>query len=744
MKKICYFLTMLMVLIGALLLPLAAYAQNVEYVGSTLWSGVNDVKVAGNYAYCAFVNGLVTLDVTNPTTPVFISKLRLEGNALKIDVAGNYAYVAEGDSCLKIINVSNPASPALTGIYHLPEAANSVFIAGNYAYVADASSGLIVVNISDPSNPVLTSNYAAIAYDVFVLGNYAYLANRYNGLTVVDITDPVNPLYVGRYYTPHPPASVFVSGGYAYVIWHQHNYYPYESGLCVISVADPANPVLAGSYNPDNQDFSHVFISGNYAYVLWSDFSDSRGNVDIVSLADLSDPVLLGCYYSQGISSSIYASGGYIYLPDDCSGLLIINIADPINPALASNYGSGAVSDIIVNNNYAYVVDESFVLNDSVLKIIDISNPTIPVPAGNYIDTTIGLIGDFFIRGDYAYVLNNSGGPFSRQYSLDIIDVSNPSNPTLIGSFVRPMGYFGDCVFVSGNYAYISRTQPEFMNPTYLDILDVSNPDSAFVVGACNIPSFSTGLFVSGSNLYQSFDHPGGGGGGFSIISVEDPTYPEVFARYDSLIFPQAVSVSGNYAYIADWSSGLRIFNIADPYSPILTSTFDTPGLAKGIFVSGTYAYVANADSGVQIIVISDPVNPMSVGSYDTPGKSRNVYVSGDHVYVADISSLQILRFTQTGIEEGDRLPTNFLLSQNYPNPFNAQTTIQYSLPKQSMVSIDIFDILGRRIQTLAEGMKPAGDHQAIWDASGQSSGAYFYIIKAGDKVETKKMVLMK
>jgi len=60
------------------------------------------------------------------------------------------------------------------------------------------------------------------------------------------------------------------------------------------------------------------------------------------------------------------------------------------------------------------------------------------------------------------------------------------------------------------------------------------------------------------------------------------------------------------------------------------------------------------------------------------------------------------------------------------------------------MVSIDFFDILGRKIGTLAEGIKQAGEHQAIWDAIDQSSGIYFYRIKAGDKIETKRMMLLK
>jgi hypothetical protein len=93
---------------------------------------------------------------------------------------------------------------------------------------------------------------------------------------------------------------------------------------------------------------------------------------------------------------------------------------------------------------------------------------------------------------------------------------------------------------------------------------------------------------------------------------------------------------------------------------------------------------------------------------------------------------------------EKEPVPEQFSLSQNYPNPFNAQTTIRYSLPTQALVTIDIFDILGRKVETIVEGMKPAGNNQAIWDARWQTSGIYFYRIKAGEKVETRKMVLLK
>ena len=89
-------------------------------------------------------------------------------------------------------------------------------------------------------------------------------------------------------------------------------------------------------------------------------------------------------------------------------------------------------------------------------------------------------------------------------------------------------------------------------------------------------------------------------------------------------------------------------------------------------------------------------------------------------------------------------IPRSFALFQNYPNPFNASTIIEYSLPSPSDVTIEIYDLLGRRVETLIKGEQPAGYHHVVWDAKGQSSGMYFYRIQAGEYVETRKMVLLK
>ena len=94
--------------------------------------------------------------------------------------------------------------------------------------------------------------------------------------------------------------------------------------------------------------------------------------------------------------------------------------------------------------------------------------------------------------------------------------------------------------------------------------------------------------------------------------------------------------------------------------------------------------------------------------------------------------------------ERKNAAPAEFELSQNYPNPFNSSTIIKYDLPHQSQVTIEIYDILGRKITTLQNGTQPAGYHQALWRAEDVASGVYFYKLQAGEYSESKKMILVK
>ncbi len=94
--------------------------------------------------------------------------------------------------------------------------------------------------------------------------------------------------------------------------------------------------------------------------------------------------------------------------------------------------------------------------------------------------------------------------------------------------------------------------------------------------------------------------------------------------------------------------------------------------------------------------------------------------------------------------EESNLSPKEYFLHQNFPNPFNPTTTIKYDIPKQGLVTIKIFDILGREVEVLVNEEKPAGKYQVTFNANKLSSGIYFYSIKAGDYIKTLKSILLK
>jgi hypothetical protein len=113
-----------------------------------------------------------------------------------------------------------------------------------------------------------------------------------------------------------------------------------------------------------------------------------------------------------------------------------------------------------------------------------------------------------------------------------------------------------------------------------------------------------------------------------------------------------------------------------------------------------------------------------------------------------------ILRTTNGGTtfyEEETNLtqPKSFFLSQNYPNPFNPSTKIKFQIPGQArndnnLVTLKVYDLLGREVATLVNEEKPAGEYEIEFDGTRLPSGIYFYQLKAGNYIETKKMVLLK
>jgi hypothetical protein len=109
-------------------------------------------------------------------------------------------------------------------------------------------------------------------------------------------------------------------------------------------------------------------------------------------------------------------------------------------------------------------------------------------------------------------------------------------------------------------------------------------------------------------------------------------------------------------------------------------------------------------------------------------------------IFVTDTSDVNV-----TGVGDHEKPATrSYELACNYPNPFNPVTTIAYTIPARGRVSLKVFDILGRELRTLVDEDQQPGPHSVTFDASGISSGIYFYRLRAGSSVATQKMVLVR
>jgi hypothetical protein len=103
-----------------------------------------------------------------------------------------------------------------------------------------------------------------------------------------------------------------------------------------------------------------------------------------------------------------------------------------------------------------------------------------------------------------------------------------------------------------------------------------------------------------------------------------------------------------------------------------------------------------------------------------------------------------LTNYSTTGISDQRNNPSNFSLEQNYPNPFNPSTEIRYTLKHADVVYLAVYDLVGREVAVLADGLQSAGEHSAVFAGTGLTSGIYFYKLQAGNQVMTRKMTLAK
>ena len=236
----------------------------------------------------------------------------------------------------------------------------------------------------------------------------------------------------------------------------------------------------------------------------------------------------------------------------------------------------------------------------------------------------------------------------------------------------------------------------------------------------------------------------------YTLLQINYPSLNIIGKRYPfnyMFVFSDNYSDSSNSLYKAFGKNALpnkmvnfKIYDITNNNIPEQVQFgFTTPNTSKGDSLSNLNQVFLSNHDGTSIswmILFSGNSN-------------SNVPHGGDTLYIyttkgiSFYDTLEIFNLT-SDVKPTNQLPLSYNLAQNYPNPFNPTTIINYSVPKAGLVTINVYDILGREIKQLVNEQKNAGTYNIEFNASKLATGVYFYRMQAGSFAETKKLLLLK
>ena len=738
------------------------------------------VAVSGDYAYVAdWAGGLRVINVSNPTNPLEEGFFDEITEARGLAVSGNYAYVADYNPCIFwVINVSDPKNPFKAGFFDVNGGGYDVAVSGEYAYMADGSAGLYIFKyISEPFQPFTFAHMTDV-----------HIGWEKTAESSSPYTTPEFVLY-GTYFTEAlqhiasldpKPEFILITGDN--VEWAKKEYFDYFKSFANIFTTRQNIPIYS---IPGNHDRYSPFPFNDHLeqYYDYMGRPDEDNNVNIFPGFDIynppdefSDEGLDWYNYSFYHKSYLFIgldSGADVYYPPNNppkgGGLHDLQIA-ALN-SLAQSYNipkmifmhhpiftgpENGDNASIVNNRQSFIDyckdnNVNLVLSGHTHKdhrydkdeTIFIQTPSVTKDA------------DEFARGYRIIQVEDENMviplPYSHTPSLEkFVEFSTgPVNLHTYDSQGRHTGFGSIIVEIPDSY-YTGYY--DSLTPQVIILYDISE-DYRFEVEGTEEGSADIGI-IGNDLLIQMQD-----------LSVTTTTIDKMNFEEDStftyttndqekdfsvslvreledksrvfIISNSTISNADSSKFQVVDNQSLKYTNIGSPktYDLYLSQV----GVDSGVF---EYTNISMGENEAQIITPAD--------WEDLENEPVLIFIDEDLDGTPDDSIFVDNQLTPVNdFSEINTIPDKHKLFQNYPNPFNIRTTIYYQLMSNADINLTIYNINGEVISNLTKENQQAGHHQFVWtgkDYKGQlmPSGLYFYRLKAGDFIKTKRMILLK
>jgi len=470
---------------------------------------------------------------------------------------GNTLFARNHGSALYIMDVSNPTHPVEIGrcpLYDRGDSGGGIDIVGNLAFIGFHNGGL-VYDISDPTRPLRITEWVDLGgtSGILVAGDYAVANGGAEGTPyVLDVSDIYNIHRIAHF--PDIPGEGWplgVVGDYLFMTGR---------GLMVYDMTDPHAPVLVAQ--ADSNFFGRFgTISGNYAYFCPQyPFGADTGGVRIIDISNPLTPFTVATCDS-GECMAITVTGDLLVV-SHTNYLSVWNISNPVSPIFQGEYGidsefAGASFGsgrnwMVSSDNFVCVTTE---YTDSLVAIVDISSPTLPVKIGSV--GKFGYIQDMTVSGSTGYLAANT------TRGIVTFDFSNPSTPVLLGESNLTRRLTLDRIAAKDDYAYGTTS---YHGLIIFDARNSAAPESLGV--APQSAANASDILVEGDYAYAITES-------LVTMDIQDPGNPLVT---NALPFPQFTRlrytvIANGYLYGQISDRTLQIYSLSTPSTPVLVGT---------------------------------------------------------------------------------------------------------------------------------------------------------------------------
>ncbi|UCC79775.1 MAG: T9SS type A sorting domain-containing protein [Candidatus Zixiibacteriota bacterium] len=647
--------------------------------------------------------GVEILEISDDSKLVSLWKTHTRGRAEFVDAANGLVAVSNIDGVVELYylngKILRPAGDIDPG--YRPVALK---IIGDYLYVGGLEVSLTIYDISNPRFPEEISevNFEGYPHDYLIRNDTLFIAAYHGGVVLLDIANPERPSILEQYNLASYVYGIALDGTYIYACAH-------SSGLIILDMTLQSMPPVIG-YNGQFGSARKAVLTYEGLLVL-----DGFGGISMVDVSSPSQPQVQWGQPLDFNSNDFILAGDFLAVANWNNGFKL--------------YGADLKSGLDF-------LDEK--VNYSVCRSVSLSDGRVYAGSGtgglmvfdqdlDPIDLQRFAVGEncleVKVAGGYGFLSNDEHG-------ITIIDISNPSNLKWISSYVS--GGWVKSSALSGNILFLANWQ----GIVALDITDIRNPfeinflDTEF--GSSKIEYRNDTLFVAGSGGLDLYDvsNPNS----FSLIDNFRTDYPAVQLEIKDGIVLLSSGLGG--VDILSLTDGLQVIAHINAIENAVATEFHNGRL-----------YVAENYSGISEWDVTQIDNPVYIRSFVSTGRAVDLEFHEGRLYAADYYGVTMF---EVGINEGqygdfaDLSGNGDIEILSYPNPVNGGANIRFLLRAPGKVEISVFDILGRKVESLYNGFLQAGENTIAWDGGEVASGCYFVNVRGNGFSSSRPMTVIK